>query len=140
VSRPPTHVRESVGPKAVAEGKRALESVRALHVEAGLGHTPAGELSALDCFALAVPKTLLVDLVEYARSVPGSKIFDPDDLVNYMKAEIGMRQGNYSLRMLSRRDSSKDLWSAYSAVCRCAASSRQTLSVQRERRTLSNEA
>ena len=110
-------VRENLGPNAVAEGKRALKSVRDMRIDAGLQSKLAGQLSSLDCFALAVPETLLVHLVDYAKSAPESKhLFAPHDLVNYMKAEIGMRMANSSSRMFFKGNDNEDLANAHGTV------------------------
>ena len=82
-------VPEEVGRLAVLEGKRALAEARKMTLKVG------GTVEALDCFALAMPERLLDNLVDFALGVQGST-FTTFDLVNFIRAEIGMRQSNSS--------------------------------------------
>ncbi len=82
-------VPEEVGRAAVQEGKRALAKARTMTSNVGK------PVTALDCFALALPERLLDNLVDFALGGQATA-FTAGGLANYIRAEIGMRMTNSS--------------------------------------------
>ena len=82
---------------AVEEGKAALLNARNMRSVKGQHHE-ANPVSALHCFALAMPRDFVSMLVQYTETVPDSKPISPFDMVGYLKAEVGIRSQNTSAK------------------------------------------